>query len=204
MDLLRRSIRSASSPALLAARHGASDAELIDTVGAPSFPTGCHVDGDVAELAAGRRTLVRCEAHIEQAERGELVIPACRRDRAHPTSRPTIESRVRSARSDALPIADLNDASFGSETRIIVRLADSADPDSVARQLRDMWGVHTNINVEPEHRCQPLYEHGSTDMVTLTSANSSCQSPKPLDNNTHSHDLHAVEATRERPKPCTR
>ena len=62
----------------------------------------------------------------------------------------TIESRVRSARSDALPIADLNDASFGSETRIIVRLADSADPDSVARQLRDMWGVHTNINVELE------------------------------------------------------
>ena len=59
---------------LLAARHGALDAELIDTVGAPNFPTGCHVDGDVAQLAAGRRTLVRCEAHIEQAERGELVI----------------------------------------------------------------------------------------------------------------------------------
>ena len=59
---------------LLAAHDGASDAELIDPVGSPSFPTGCHVDVDIAELAAGRHTVVRCEAHFDRTEHGELVI----------------------------------------------------------------------------------------------------------------------------------
>ena len=50
---------------LLAAHDGASDAELIDTVGPPSFPSGCHVDVDLAALAAGRQVVLGWEAHIE-------------------------------------------------------------------------------------------------------------------------------------------
>jgi len=134
--------------ALLAVKDGASDAELIDTVGPPSFPTGCHVDVDLAELAAGHEAVVRCEAHIDRAENGELVISRLPPRSSASDIGSSIELRVRRAGSDVLPIADLNDASFGSQTRIVVRLVDSADPDSVARQLRDMWGVHTTINVE--------------------------------------------------------
>jgi DNA gyrase/topoisomerase IV subunit A len=135
---------------LLAVKDGASDAELIDTVGAASFPTGCHVDVDLAELTAGHEAVVRCEAHIDRAENGELVISRLPPRSSASDIASSIERRVRHASSDVLPIADLNDASFGSQTRIVVRLIDGADPELVVRQLRDMWGIHTTVNVELE------------------------------------------------------
>jgi DNA gyrase subunit A len=135
---------------LLAAEDGASDAELIDTVGLPSFPTGCHVDVDLAELADGRRTVVRCEAHIEHAEHGELVISRLPPRSSASDIATNIESRVRYAGRDTLPIADVDDASVGSQTHIVVRLTEGADPPSVTHQLRNIWGVHTTINVELE------------------------------------------------------
>ncbi len=135
---------------LLAAHDGASDAALIDAVGSPSFPTGCRVNVDIAELAAGRHTVVRWEAHFDRTENGELVISRLPPRSSASDIGSSIERRVRRAGSDVLPVADFNDASFGSQARIVVRLVDGADPDSVARQLRDMWGVHATINVELE------------------------------------------------------
>lgn len=154
---------------LLAAHDGASDAALIDAVGSPSFPTGCRVNVDIAELAAGRHTVVRWEAHFDRTENGELVISRLPPRSSASDIASSIERRVRRAGSDVLPIADLNDASFGSETRIVVRLIDSADPELVVRQLRDMWGVHTAINVELEAPLSTMLRtwadrHGDTDL----------------------------------------
>lgn len=154
---------------LLAARDGASDEALTDVVGAPSFPTGCHVDVDIAELAAGRHAVVRCEAHFDRTEHGELVISHLPPQSSASDIVSSIERRVGRAGSDILPIADLSDASFGSQTRIVVRLIGGADPDSVVRQLRDMWGIHTTINAELEAPLPTILRtwvdrHGDTDL----------------------------------------
>jgi DNA gyrase/topoisomerase IV subunit A len=142
---------------------------LIDAVGAPTIPTGCHVGVDMVALAAGQKTAIRREAHIEQTERGELVI-----SRLPPRSSASdiatgIERRIRHVGSDALPITDLNDASSGGQTHIVLRFIEHTDPGSVARQLRDVWGVHTTFNVELEAPLPTMLQtwvarHGDTDL----------------------------------------
>jgi DNA gyrase/topoisomerase IV subunit A len=130
---------------LMAARSGATDAELIEVVGRPSFATGCHVEVDIDRLAAGREVTIRCEAHIDESPRGDLVISHLPpRSSASDVGR-MIKGRLR---IDALPIADVDDSGFGGDTRIVVRLIEGADPESVASQLRDVWGIHITIDVQ--------------------------------------------------------
>jgi hypothetical protein len=54
--------------------------DIVDIVGPPDFITGCAVSGDVAGLAAGRRTEIRLEARVRISDQDHFheVVPLAR------------------------------------------------------------------------------------------------------------------------------
>lgn len=134
--------------ALLAAADGASDAALIELVGLPSFPTGCHVDVDLAALFAGHRTTIRCEANIEARSDGSLVMSKLPPGSSASDVAEMIVRRHRIVGGEVFGLSDVDDASIGGQTMIVVRLRADADVESAVAQLRDLWGVYSTIEVE--------------------------------------------------------
>ena len=157
--------------ALVAANDGASDEELIATIGLPSFPTGCAVIADLERFASGEPTELRLEARIESVDDTILHI-----SRLPPRSSPSdtgiaIERMARGSHASAdFPIADVNDASQRGETLIVVRVLDGADTPAVVRNLTAVWGVHRTMKVKlgrplPTLLRAWLADHGTNDLT---------------------------------------
>jgi len=157
--------------ALLAADRGASDAELIETVGLPMFATGCHVFADKDQFVAGTTTQLRLQAHIEQTAPDELTISRLPPGSSVDDILTMIDQQVsRSSRAgSSLRIADVNDWSSGGKARITVRLSAGADQRKTVDQLAEIWGIYTTMLVAlglplPEVLRTLIAEHGTTEL----------------------------------------
>lgn len=158
--------------ALRAANDGASDPELIATVGLPHFPTGCAVVADLEHFASGEPTELRLGAQIDSHSDNTVHI-----SRLPPRSSPSDIAGVLqrlverpSNRSD-FPIADIDDTSLPGETKIVVRLTDGADAQTVATNLVQVWGLHRTITVRLANTLPNLLRtwlavHGTDDLPT--------------------------------------
>jgi DNA gyrase/topoisomerase IV subunit A len=140
----------------------ATDTDLVETVGAPFFPTGCEVAGDLAALAAGRRTRLRLTAKISVGQdRGmpvldvtgfpadpgpdEAVRAISSRSRRLPES---IARRHPGLVDNRLPFRDVQDLT-SMRNGVLVRcfLDSSAEPEQAAERLREIWGVGVDLEV---------------------------------------------------------
>jgi DNA gyrase/topoisomerase IV subunit A len=137
-----------------------ADDELVDIIGAPSFPSGCKVAGDVYALMPGEPAELRLTARLAREEERDgrrgtraIVVSALPlggspaqiadaiKERAHSRrwhdDHPGLEGQTR------FPIADVYDAttgaSDGTRTRLVVVLRADATYIAVERWLRRMW-----------------------------------------------------------------
>lgn len=169
--------------ALLAANDGASDHELVATVGLPQFPTGCAVLADLEHFASGAMTELRLEA-LTEAKSDNTVHISGLPPRSSPSDIVGVLQRLaeRTAQRAEFPIADVDDPSLPGETLIVVRLTDGADARTVATNLTQVWGLHRTITVKLAQDLPSLLRgwianHGTDDLTAqlepiLTSATS--------------------------------
>ena len=135
------------------------DDVLVATCGPPAFPGGCRVGGEVDAVVAGSAGAVRLVASVNAGDGsgGTLVISDL-----PPGVDPRAVAAAVSARaadrwpdlpdalaaSVGLPITDVHDESRHGVVRIVCRLEDGAQPDAVARRLREeVWGIHLDVGV---------------------------------------------------------
>jgi hypothetical protein len=151
----------------LVRRPDLSDDELVRLVGAPEFPTGCRVEGDLAGLAAGEPATLTLRAHLtHEPTRGAsgpraAIVVTClppmasanevawvlseraETPRWQPTH-PDLANRVR------IPLADVVDATTGGttglDTRLVISLHPDGDPTDVEAMLDDVWGIKVEVN----------------------------------------------------------
>jgi hypothetical protein len=163
IDALREVIR----------RPGVTDAELTGMVGLPYFLTGCTVTGNLAELAAGRRTELRLQAQVSIGDdRRTVVIGNIPPNVSTDDTASIIASRASAPRwaSDHpglhrityLPLADLRDKT-SDRSSPFGRIVCTPTPGTPAEQLRDMLldvpGVCTTMPVALPRPLPALIRH---------------------------------------------
>jgi hypothetical protein len=151
----------------------ATDAELTGMVGLPYFLTGCTVTGDLAALAAGRRTELGLQAQVSISDdRRTVVIENIPPNVSTDETARTIASRASASRwaSDHpglhrlthLPLADLRDETsdrahpFG---RIVCSPTRGTPPEQLRDMLLDVPGVRTTMRVELPRPLPDLIRH---------------------------------------------
>ncbi len=137
-----------------------ADAELVSTLGPPSFPTGCAVTGDIAALVAGEPTELLLSAQL-RIERGEDA------DRIFVTHLPfgigpsaigaAIVSRVDTARGlrvddhlelrerADLPLREITDVSDDSVESLVCDVQKGADAEECRRRILETWPVTIRV-----------------------------------------------------------
>ncbi|MDY7101464.1 MAG: hypothetical protein S0880_09785 [Actinomycetota bacterium] len=162
-------------------RPAATDSELCDLVGAPSFPSGCGVGVDLAALTAGEEVDLECTARVERAgdaHGGRFVI-----SRWPPTSSPHRAARAIAARSAdaarARPFPEIDDqmvavrdiAVLSSRRELVVDLHDDADPERELAKLRTIHGVTTLTRTRlPAPLATLVRRHASRDRAAMLAA----------------------------------
>jgi DNA gyrase/topoisomerase IV subunit A len=155
---------------VLIENEGATDGEILDVVGSPSFPTGCHVGGQVVELLAGLPATLQLTASIEISDahpsrtrwRGIVLTnlpPGVSTSdlfdhitsRVHRRSDEDLHPEL--AAKAGLDLKALDDLSSGDEARIVVTPKAGADVEDLADRLRAIWGVSIDL---PVNLGQPL------------------------------------------------
>jgi DNA gyrase subunit A len=157
------------------------DDDIVRSVGAPEFPTGCTVDGDLDALVRGEPVTLTLFANLAhestRARSGDRPVIVISRlplkasasqiawnlkerieQRRWHVGHPELADEVR------LPIADVRDETVGSldgtRTRLVIVLKADADPQAVARQLLDVWGWASASTSTFASRCPPCYDSG--------------------------------------------
>lgn len=125
--------------ALRAVGRGATDDELDATVGPPSFPAGCSVEGDVDALQSGElvtltlRGRVRVEGdHIHV---GDLP----------PMSSPDLVVDQLTAVADDLGVTDVWDVSSRGHLDIQLRVLRPEHAPDVVAAVREVWSVRQTL-----------------------------------------------------------
>ncbi len=145
------------------------DAGIAATVGLPMFPTGCIVDGNRDAFTAGLEVGLVLTARISEGHDGrsprnhvQLVISDLPPDASASAIAETIVSRIDRARrstgppgrtptpeyrEEPPPISDINDASAGGITELVVTVTQGADAVAARRFLDTIWGVRRTMTV---------------------------------------------------------
>lgn len=128
--------------------------------GAPSLPTGGEVGGDVAGLLAGRAVRLQLSCAIVR-EPGALVVTEVPLGVGIDLLERSLVNRVAASRGprhrDHLPgppiepvpapVVEVRDeTSMLSGVRVVLRLAEGADPDEAERWARYAWPVTTEVD----------------------------------------------------------
>ena len=135
------------------------DQDLTDMAGPPTFMTGCTVTGNLAALAAGRRTELRLRARVSISG-GLVVIENIPPNASTDDTASTIANRARGQRwaekhpglhrLTYLPLADIRDET-GEQTSPYGQIICTPRQGNSAEQLRDMLldvpGVSTSMPV---------------------------------------------------------
>lgn len=135
---------------LRAAAADASDDELIDMIGLPSFPTGCEVVGDPRQFAAGEPTRMELRARFHKSAENRFVISHLPlRVGASEVSLTLMELADDPRSNRRLGIHDVNDGStLETGIQIDVALRAGYRADDTIDQLRNIWGLHTVVDVQ--------------------------------------------------------
>jgi DNA gyrase/topoisomerase IV subunit A len=128
----------------LARRSDVGDDELVATVGAPEFASRCDLDGDVAALARGEPTELRCSSRVEQ-DGPDLVIsrfpPGIGSERIGRAIADRLAGERAIRRAD-MPLRDVRvDGMAWNEQRVVCSLRSDANTDSVRQLLLETWPV---------------------------------------------------------------
>jgi DNA gyrase subunit A len=142
----------------------ASDAELVEMIGPPAFPTGCDVDGDVAALAAGEATTLRLSATVvlETDDReSRLVVSRFPFGSSADVAGQTLAARVDRARRRGLrsehpelhdlleiPLRDVRNESIDLPGRLVCVLLRGADPELCRERILETWPVTVDLAVQ--------------------------------------------------------
>jgi DNA gyrase subunit A len=141
----------------------ATDAELVDIVSPPAFPTRCPVAGDFAALAAGEPTKLRVSSDIaiESDHRGtRLLITRVPYGVSAEEVGEAIARRVDAVRSGRLrarypdlenaldlPLRDVRNESAGDTTRLVCELLAGANAELCRDRLLETWPVTVEFPV---------------------------------------------------------
>jgi DNA gyrase/topoisomerase IV subunit A len=150
--------------ALHAAVNGASDAEIVELVGLPSFRIACSVDGDLAELASGTSSTLRLRARVEiesDEHENRLVISHlpwgigpqdasralanrvdAEADRDPSARQPDLFDRMR------VLLRDIRNESHDCLARVVCELEPGADPEVCRDRVLETWPVTTRVRVQ--------------------------------------------------------
>lgn len=153
-------------------RPGVADVELAGIAGPPCFMTGCVIAGDLAALAAGRRTELRLQPQVSISADREVVIENVPPNISTDDTARVIASRARSRpwaqdhpglhHIAYLPLADLEDETselsspFG---RIICTPKPGTSPERLRDMLLDIPGVYTTMPVALPQPLPTLIKH---------------------------------------------
>ena len=165
--------------ALRAAADGANDDAIVDLVGLPHFPTGCQVDGDVAEFASGQATELTLEARITPIGDDQLLISHLPPGSGASEVTSSIAARIdlpSASRIPRLPVCGVcDDSAGGTETRVFVYLQPGVDPDAAIAMLRgNTQGIRRTVGIRLDGPLGPLLrswvtEHGGDDFESRLS-----------------------------------
>lgn len=135
------------------------DKDLTDMVGPPTFMTGCTVTGNLAALAAGRRTKLRLQARVSISD-GLVVIENIPPNVSTDDTASTIASRARPQRWAGkhpalhrltyLPLADIRnetDERISPYGQIICTPRQGTSAEQLRDMLLDVPGVSTTLPV---------------------------------------------------------
>jgi len=150
-----------------------SDEEIIERVGPPASPTGCGVACDYVALGSGESTPMVLTAHLtdEHVDGGQLLIAThlplgigpdmavqalAARVEAMGSGDPDWEpdefddesGTWSGSISDALPLADVRNESYGDGIRIVCELLTHTIPSHSEAQVASTWGVRTRRQVQ--------------------------------------------------------
>ena len=157
--------------ALRAAARDASADELVEILGVPQFPTRCRVDGDLRIFASGEETTLRLSAEIDLARQRVIRISRLPPDVSTSRVAGAIARLAERDHHERIPLADVDDASFGldGDADIWCTLEEGADPHAVAEVLRRVWGITTTMDVElglplPQILRNWVREHAGDDL----------------------------------------
>jgi DNA gyrase/topoisomerase IV subunit A len=151
--------------ALAATTPTATDDDLLACIGAPHAATGAVVSGDLAELRAARPARLRYEPNVTAIGTDRLAItnlapgigpsevsrhlaersgPRCSLE----LDQDDDDDREELARLVYLPLLDVNDESWGEESRIVLTLRADADIEVVRQQVLDVWPVVVEVDAQ--------------------------------------------------------
>ena len=142
-----------------------TDKELPLTVGLPSFPTGCAVEGDIDAFASGSKTELQLAARITELAADQLHIshlaPNCSASQIATNIQSRIErtSQSESKHSDQTQLADhrlsppnirdVNDHSTSlTGTRLVVTVERGSSLADARMFLDSIWGIRSSITVQ--------------------------------------------------------
>jgi DNA gyrase/topoisomerase IV subunit A len=132
-----------------ARRHDVSDEELIATVGPPSFPSRCDVDGDIDALLTGEPVQLRCSARAEIAGAdivitnlppgigpevvGQAIVDRFAAEVGIRREYPELAERLE------LPLRDVRNESGLGDDRIVCAVRAGSDLEATRAKLLETW-----------------------------------------------------------------
>jgi DNA gyrase subunit A len=142
----------------------ATDAELVEILGPPAFPTRCPVTADLDAIAAGTRTLLRVSSDItiENGDHGtRLLISRVPYGVGSDDVANAIANRVDAVRSGRLraaypdlenaldlPLRDLRNESTGDTTRVVCDLLAGSNAELCRDRLLETWPLTIEFPVQ--------------------------------------------------------
>ena len=150
--------------ALRATASGDSDDASVELLGLPSFPTGCVVEGDRAELASGQPTKLRLRARVEIEDHpggAQLVVTNLPYGVGADDAAQSIAARIDAARnadeferhgklSAELDIAlrDVRNETISEVQRLVCDVAPGGDPEVSRQRVLDTWPISIELTVQ--------------------------------------------------------
>ncbi|MEM8706477.1 MAG: DNA gyrase subunit A [Actinomycetota bacterium] len=128
--------------AIRAAIDDASDAELVELVGPPAFPTGCVVDVDQEALAAGATVELRQRAQFVHLG-DQLMVTGLPLRTGPDVIADRLHGRLRTAAHDA----GVNGLDQPNLTDLIVELRPGTDPSAAIAVLSGIWDLNRTDHV---------------------------------------------------------
>ncbi len=156
-----------------------TDADLVELVGPPSFPSGCTVEGDLEALHAGEPTSLVLAARLQPDATGTNLLMSGIPPLADPDDVLTsLASRAGPAPSwrpeeVRLPLADIHDRSTRERDEYALKPRAGTSLEVLRSELLQVWGVSTRLDARlPAATATIIRRHaeGDPDLVLATIA----------------------------------
>lgn len=141
------------------AKPDATDNELVGLVGAPVFPTGCDVTGDILALVAGEAVTLRLSARLSPLEGpkpgwvASRLPPGVGSREVSGYVAAAVQRRPWSAdlpdldRHTRIPVSCIDDLS-DTETRLVFTASTGADLEQLRQQLAGIYGLTVELRAQ--------------------------------------------------------